>query len=641
MAATTTTQENENATDAKRVPLLFLLRSMTPWDWLALSLCTAALLIYSHLRARGVGGCDSFAYLADSLTLRGVDSGLGGGLDPEEYPAVVPLCHVSLDRHVVSLFLPGFPALLALFGLAGLETHLNPFIGALSVALVYVAARDKAPAPFALLLAVAWSVCPIVVWGAARMMSDLPAATALLGAHVLLERRRGAWSGAAVALAIAIRPASLLMGPVLFLVALARGCSRRFVAAMALGLAIVAAFLAGRFGSPFAAAYGRNLAELSFEHFAPQLAFLGLEALRVLTPIALLAVWGALRAGRAGIALCLWSFVFFAFHALWRHPFHEWWWLRFALSSLPAWMVLAAWGSGAILRRAQTMKARRRRLVQAGLLAMLVGTVVLGLWHSMQRGLHMPGFDKGYRDDAMTVAELIPSDALVGALNFGGPLRLYVGLETFDYTHPQGLDLAERSLRQGRPVYLVAEPWLLDSNPKARRLIQSMRFRKVAHLSQWRGLLLLELGLPGSQTTPLRVRLDLGREAARPALRSGWSHNERDGKRTFVWATGKSSSVNLRLEPGRRYTLSYRAAPFGGLAQQCVAIQVDEVLLENLCLDELERTYELDRAFSPERPETTVRFTFSDAASPASLGLSRDERQLAAAFDWIEARPTQ
>jgi hypothetical protein len=633
-----TPSQNKQGSVAKS--FLDRLRSMmagwTAMDWIAVALSCAALLGYSYLRTRAVGGCDSFAYFADSLALRGVRFGPMGGLDPLENPSVVPLCHVSLGRHVVPFFLPGFPALIALFGMMRADFWVTPVLGALSVALVYLSAREEAHPSIAVALSAVWAVCPIVVWGSTRMMSDLPAATVLLASYLFAKRSAGLCSGIALALAVAIRPASLLVGPIFWLRARRQGSGRRFFVGLTLGLLLLGAFLAGRFGSPFDAVYRRNLAELAPSLYGEQLAFLGLGVLRDLGPVALLAGVGVMAKARVSLGLALWGVAFFFFHALWRHPFDAWWWQRFVLSSLPAWMLLAAMGCGELERR---LGARRRGLVRACVIAMLVATAMMGAWQSRARGLFVPGFDRGYRDDAETVARLVPGDALVGALNFSGPLRLYAGLETFDYTHPQGLSLARRELSLGRSIFLVAEPWLLASEPARTRWTQMFRLRKLARLSQWPGLFLIELESADGQAFPRRARVDLGHESARADLLDGWSGDERNLTKTFVWAMGETAAVRLRLDPGTPYVLSFKAVPFRGVEEQCVEVSVEETVLGRRCLESVEAVYHLDASFVPREAQTVVRFSFTGAASPASIRMSSDERLLAVAFDWIQARP--
>jgi VanZ family protein len=54
--------------------------------------------------------------------------------------------------------------------------------------------------------------------------------------------------------------------------------------------------------------------------------------------------------------------------------------------------------------------------------------------------------------------------------------------------------------------------------------------------------------VPGADGVALR--LDLGTSAARPALRDGWSVDERIGARTGVWTEGPRSRIEVQLAPG-------------------------------------------------------------------------------------------
>ncbi|MGV8038959.1 MAG: hypothetical protein AB2L07_02380 [Thermoanaerobaculaceae bacterium] len=77
---------------------------------------------------------------------------------------------------------------------------------------------------------------------------------------------------------------------------------------------------------------------------------------------------------------------------------------------------------------------------------------------------------KMFHDVAESARERLPGDALIGAFNHTGSLRLYGGFETFRIPWPGAVELVQDSLETGRPVYLLLESSLKDDATMKRLL---------------------------------------------------------------------------------------------------------------------------------------------------------------------------
>ena len=157
--------------------------------------------------------------------------------------------------------------------------------------------------------------------------------------------------------------------------------------------------------------------------------------------------------------------------------------------------------------------------------------------------------------------------------------------------------------------------------------------------------------------------LDLGTPAARPALVSGWSWDERDGEgsgsqgaggdsgrdTSFAWGVGEQSVVRFFLTEPRDLTIRLHGRPFAfdGASPQTVEVEVDGRPLSP------PTRWVLDPAADPgvgtytvTVPENSLRAGFNRltlryawARSPRELGLSNDSRALAVAWYGMELSP--
>ena len=124
----------------------------------------------------------------------------------------------------------------------------------------------------------------------------------------------------------------------------------------------------------------------------------------------------------------------------------------------------------------------------------------------------------------------------------------------------------------------------------------------------------------------------------------GFSYGEQldDGSRHWRWATGASSSIDLsshlRLSPGR-YLVSFELEPFGINEGASLGITIGDVSHE-VTMKPGWQPYQLQYEFTREQ-QALIRFDFEKATSPQSLGMSADQRELAARFQMLEIRPTE
>jgi hypothetical protein len=612
-------------------PVLPFVRPSSPQVVLA-TLLLGALGVYGFFAARHVGGCDTWAYLSDSLVLRGKDVGLTGTLDPARFPATTPLCYDLIGRKLVSHMPAGFPVLLALGGLLNGEYWVSPLLGILSVALLYDSIRRRCGPWIGVAFAAVWATSPIVVWGSTQLMSDMAAATFALLTFVLVERARGLAAGAALGFSVGIRPTNVLLLPTLVI---SRPRSRdllRFGAGFALALLYWVAFALGRYERPFPTGYAANVHEFSPEHVAYQLGFFARTTFSMFWPILPLSVFGLYRQPRLGLPLALWFLSYISFYSFWKYPFSEWWWTRYLLPAYPSLLILAAHGAVEfyrVLRDRLGLGATAARAIGSSfVLATCAASVLSGLHHN----LFMRGYEEPYERDSRRIAQIVPPNSLIGAMNFTGPLRLYAGLESFSYDHPEAPELIDWAFESARPVYAVIEPAELDTNPSVRLLRERFDLKDVAPLSNGVGLMLKRI-VPrgGGDGVGAGGRLDLvlGTPPARRFLVSGWSGDEFDEKASWTWSTGRQSVLQVPLEAGRDVALTIVLAPFVLPGRsQVVQIVVNEAALTTL---ELVPGFESRTVYLPGRVvrrSNRIELRYAYAVSPKQLGISQDPREL-------------
>jgi len=145
------------------------------------------------------------------------------------------------------------------------------------------------------------------------------------------------------------------------------------------------------------------------------------------------------------------------------------------------------------------------------------------------------------------------------------------------------------------------------------------------------------------------ARLDIGIEASREYLsKNKWSYNEQADAAeslTFAWAVSDDANVILGVPEIADYELQFRCMPFSfpGSSPQIVRVFLEKRELGSVTLQNGWQTYSLRVPASLIQTigagSLQLMFTFSAMATPACvIAGSHDERELAAAFDWIELR---
>jgi hypothetical protein len=158
-------------------------------------------------------------------------------------------------------------------------------------------------------------------------------------------------------------------------------------------------------------------------------------------------------------------------------------------------------------------------------------------------------------------------------------------------------------------------------------------------------LFTLRHGAPASQYDELgrrvynNLQIDVGGPDDGVFLTYGWSAQERGRAFSFRWAVGGTSGLSVPLRERDDYTLRVRAEPFNNPRvpdpRLVVVMNGDEVATVSLERGLQEYVVEIARE-SMQRNLNRIEFRFSNAASPRSLGLSDDGRELTALFDSIE-----
>lgn len=453
---------------------------------LFLALGTLALLLaYGSFRQRYVGACDWYGYYSEAeLFLQG-RLVMPIGADVATHPAATPLGFEALDGRVVPRYPPGYPLLLAAGALLGAEFLVSPLCAALTVLVIYLILVRRVSRVVAFCIAAAWAACPMVIWGAGNIMSDLPAALALMTCYCLLDRDWPYWAGLVFSLAVAIRPSNIVFG--LLLLPLFGSWRRlgRFAVTAAAGGALYGLYNWEVFGAPWRLGYRGSLAGFGIVNFPRHFGSYGWLMLTVLTPLPILLASGAaVRRWQRSLFFLAWLAAFWVLYSFWWVDPSPWWYLRFLLPGLPGLFVLAADGLEGVRRWGEPRGPRYRRIVQGGIVVATAGMVVYSLVFCYRNNCFKTDTAKVFHDVAMSAKEHLPRNALIGAFDHTGSLRHYGGFDTFQIPHPGSPRLVEDTVKTGRPVYLLLESGL-RKNAMMRRLLAEYEVDAGAPLEGW------------------------------------------------------------------------------------------------------------------------------------------------------------
>lgn len=156
----------------------------------------------------------------------------------------------------------------------------------------------------------------------------------------------------------------------------------------------------------------------------------------------------------------------------------------------------------------------------------------------------------------------------------------------------------------------------------------------------------LTAALPAAQVHHETAAIDVGTPEARGHLVSGWSWDEAapDGG-TFAWAEGESSEVRFFLVAPRDLTLRLRGRPLEArdhldIEPQTVAIESNGQPVGKLTMKPGTATYSLTLpATALVAGDNRLTLRHGQATSPRELGLSSDDRPLAAAWEELRFEP--
>jgi len=346
------------------------------------------------------------------------------------------------DRTLLTPTYPtGLPLLLAgASRIAGWETGARiVFVGAAlgAVWLCYVAGRllglDRALAAAG---AVMLGACPVFLFTSVQPLSDTLATTATLAALVALLRAQGGaptWAavgGAAMALAVLVRPTNLLLAPA-FLILL--GWQRRswllFILGGAPGALWQAFYNHHLYGSALRSGYGNIFDAFATAHGWPTAVhFAKWLALLLPTIVLVLPLAGLMSTGLARRNLVALGVAFAAVTGcyLFYEVSHEvWWCLRFILPVIPALLLAALLGVDALARGPARLWPNFRAWAAVALAGWSVAQSAY--WSPRLSVYLMRHYEQAYGDGITMAQPLLAGDAPVLCLAFSGALYFHTG----------------------------------------------------------------------------------------------------------------------------------------------------------------------------------------------------------------------
>ena len=471
------------------------------------------------------GGSDSSGYLNSAkLLLAGKLSTpvrAPAGLTAEVLPRVYlfPL-GFRLDATQQNL-LPTYPVGLPLhFAAAGLVLGLEPGASLVSVVsalafafLLYLTCREFGVNPtWSASVALLAAISPLVLQYALQPMSDLVATVWTLAVILcaLRSSRHAGWAaaaGAALAIAVLVRPTSLLL--VLPAIVALQPRVRTWIA-FGLGGLPGALFLVGYnhalYGTYLTTGYGDVSSLFALRHVPPTVWHFVIWVPVVATPLVLAAAalpWLTIDR-RKKFTLLAWAGVVFLLYAAYEPTQETWWYLRFILPALPALAIAAALGlqqinypSWFLVSRVLPAGATPAQVAQGpivrlpfAVLLFLAAAGWLLMWDRSLRVSQIELDDRTYPQVGRWVAEQMPADAIVAAYQVSGSILYYTNRPFINPFNLVPEDQARFSAwldREHRPLYAVLFPF------EEANILQRLpgRWEVVTHIRQatvWRRL---------------------------------------------------------------------------------------------------------------------------------------------------------
>ncbi len=134
--------------------------------------------------------------------------------------------------------------------------------------------------------------------------------------------------------------------------------------------------------------------------------------------------------------------------------------------------------------------------------------------------------------------------------------------------------------------------------------------------------------------------IDVGRRGDDRFLVRGFGEPEQNRQSSFRWSVGDEAYLVAPLRDAVDYVLELRVAPFRPrdveTRAQLIDVWINDTMVESLPLNPGIREYRIDvPAAAIRRGFNEVRFRYEWVASPRSLGVSNDPRELAVRFERI------
>ncbi len=305
---------------------------------------------------------------------------------------------------------------------------------------------------------------PVTLFVAIQPLSDVLAMTWGLAATLaaLHARRSLGWAvltGAALAVAVLVRPTNLLLLPAL-IVLLGHW---RPLAAAALG-GLPGAFVLGwcnhhLYGSPWQMGYGSVFEAFSSGYFWPTVLHFARWLALLLPGVLLVLPFAALRLARERtrflLALLLWFVVPVTFYACYEFSHEVWWSLRFILPAVPALILAALLGLEALL-------ARRPRVIAAAATALAIWSVIGSVyWTRHFHSLLTKTYESAYAEAGRWAHDHLPAGAVVFSQADSGAIHYYTPFAVLRWDQVSADEFARHAAfltRAGRPLYLIVSP---------------------------------------------------------------------------------------------------------------------------------------------------------------------------------------
>jgi hypothetical protein len=435
------------------------------------------------------GGSDSYCYLNQAeLFARGMVRDVEPLSDDKSWPgspwSFAPAGHVpSLGQRVylVPICPAGYPLLLAAARVTGGRTAMfwvTPFLGGVTVLLVFVLGRRLAGPAAGLLAAVLVAASPTLLYQVMQPMNDVPAAAFWCAAFIAASSdwrhasatRNTLAAGLLTGLALTIRPNLVPLGAVTALMAAFIHRNRTivqrvvtlalFAAATLPGLAIIMAIQNAIYGSPLRSGYGDLSALFSLANILPNLQRYPRWLIESHTPVIAAAALAPFVVKDPHARRCaVWMLAFVAITTacyLTYTVYDAWWYTRFLLPAIPLLLALFA---AVVVTCLERLPAPLRAAIFVGVSVLMA---VLYIQVAIDRDVfRLRDLERRFRTFG-EYATTLPANTAFITSHHSGSLRFYTGRSTVAWPDidPGRLDDAIAFLRRhGRRPYLVFEAW--------------------------------------------------------------------------------------------------------------------------------------------------------------------------------------